>query len=155
WIQADWRAGYLVRAICDEVFGRDRFLNEIVWRRAPNLGRQARSGQFGRTLDMLVIYGASSRVRLVPPTRLSPLAMRSAQRDAATGRYFTLAPRGDYTDASVARLEREGRIHRTSKGKIAVKYWLEQDTEGRLFKRQPVDALWTDVPPLRHASPSE
>jgi DNA modification methylase len=155
WIQVDWRAGYLVRALCDEIFGRDRFLNEIVWRRAPNLGRQARSGQFGRTLDALLVYGASARARLVPPSRLSPIARRVAQCDAATGRYFTLAPRGDYTDASVAKLEQEGRIYRTSKGKIAVKYWLEQDAEGRLFKRQPVDALWADVPPLRHGSPSE
>jgi hypothetical protein len=55
----------------------------------------------------------------------------------------------------VARLEQEGRIYRTSKGKIAVKYWLEQDAAGHLFKRQPVDSLWTDVAPLRHGSPSE
>jgi DNA modification methylase len=155
WIQVDWRAGYLVRALCDEIFGRERFLNEIVWRRAPNLGRQARSGQFGRTLDVLVVYGAGPRARLVPPDRLTPITARAAQLDADTGRYFTLAPRGDYTDASVARLEKEGRIYRSSTGRIAVKYWLEQDADGTLCKRQPIDSLWTDVPPLRHASPGE
>jgi DNA modification methylase len=155
WIQVDWRAGHLVRSLCDEIFGRDRFLNEIIWRRAPNLGRQARSGQFGRTLDTLIVYGASARARLRPPEQLTPVPARAAHCDAETGKYFTLAPRGDYTDASVARLEREGRIYRTSRGTIAIKYWLEQDTEGRLFKRQPVDSLWTDVPPLRHASPGE
>jgi DNA modification methylase len=155
WIQVDWRASYLVRAICDEIFGRERFLNEIVWRRAPNLGRQARSGQFGRTLDTIIVYGASSQTRLVPPERLEHVPRRSARRDADSGRWFTVAPRGDYTDASIARLEAEGRVHRTSSGGVAVKYWLEEDTEGRLGRKRPVDALWVDVPPLRHASTEE
>jgi DNA modification methylase len=155
WVQVDWRAGHWIRALCDEIFGRDRFLNEIVWRRAPNLGRQARSGQFGRTLDTLIVYGAGPRARLSPPDRLTEVPARGAHRDEPSGRYFTLAPRGDYTDASVARLEQEGRIYRTSTGKIAVKYWLERDAEGRLFKRQPIDALWADVPPLRHAATGE
>jgi len=155
WVQVDWRASYLVRALCDEVFGRERFLNEIVWRRAPNLGRQARSGQFGRTLDTIIVYGAGKEARLIPPHRLSPVRKGGAKLDKTTGRYFTVAPRGDYTDLSVARLEAEGRIHRSPTGNVYVKYWLETDADGRLCKRQPVDALWTDIPPLRHVSPEE
>jgi DNA modification methylase len=155
WIQVDWRASYLVRLLCDELLGRDRFLNEIVWRRAPNLGRQARSSQFGRTLDTIIVYGASSEARLTPPERLVTVPRRSARRDPESGRWFTVAPRGDYTDASVARLEAEGRVHRTSSGGVAVKYWLEEDAEGRLGRRRPVDALWIDIPPLRHATAEE
>jgi len=155
WIQVDWRASYLVRSICDELFGEGRFLNEIVWRRAPNLGRQARSGQFGRTLDTIIVYGASAQARLVPPERLASVARRSARHDPVSGRWFTVAPRGDYTDASVARLDAEGRVHRTSSGGVAVKYWLEEDAEGRLGRRRPVDALWIDIPPLRHAATEE
>jgi len=155
WIQVDWRASYLVRSLCDEVFGCDRFLNEIVWRRAPNLGRQARSGQFGRTLDTLIVYGAGPTARLHPPDRLVVTAKSAAKKDAESGRWFTLAPRGDYTDASIARLESEGRVHKRSSGALSIKYWLEHDDAGRLCKRQPVDALWIDIPPLRHAATAE
>jgi adenine-specific DNA-methyltransferase len=155
WVQVDWRASYLVRSICDELFGENRFLNEIVWRRAPNLGRQARSGQFGRTLDTIIVYGASAQARLVPPERPVSVSRRSARRDADSGRWFTVAPRGDYTDASVARLSAEGRVHRTSSGGVAVKYWLEEDEQGGLYRRRPVDALWIDIPPLRHAATEE
>jgi DNA modification methylase len=155
WIQVDWRANHLVRALCDEVFGRERFLNEIVWRRAPNLGRQARSGQFGRTLDTIIVYGAGPRARLVPPERLVPVAKGAAKLDRTTGRFFTVAPRGDYTDASIARLEKEGRVHRTAGGNVSIKYWLEKDEQGRLCKRQPIDALWIDIAPLRHARADE
>jgi DNA modification methylase len=153
WVHVDWRASYLVRAILDEILGRDACINEIVWRRAPNLGRQAASHQFGRTLDTLVVYGMSE-AKLVPPKRLEPIE-RSAIKWDAEGRPFTSAPRGDYTDASIDRLESEGRVHRTASGKVYVKYFLVKDAAGVWCRERRVDALWTDVPPLRHARPGE
>jgi site-specific DNA-methyltransferase (adenine-specific)/adenine-specific DNA-methyltransferase len=153
WVHVDWRASYLVRILLDELLGRRAFINEIVWRRAPNLGRQAASHQFGRTLDTLVVYGRE-HARLVPPTRLEPIDRAAVRRDEQ-GRPFTAAPRGDYTDESIARLEGEGRVHRTASGKVYIKYFLVQDPEGRWCRERRVDALWTDVAPLRHAPPSE
>ncbi|HSQ63964.1 MAG TPA: site-specific DNA-methyltransferase [Polyangiaceae bacterium] len=153
WIHLDWRSAYLVRVVLDEVLGRERFKNEIVWRRAPNLGRQAASGQFGRTLDTLLVYGGEKAV-LRPPTRLEPIDDRAVRFDDE-GRAFTTAPRGDYTDASIAKLEKEGRVHRTASGRVYIKYFLVEDDAGKYFRERRVDALWTDVAPLRHAAPSE
>jgi len=153
WVHVDWRASHLVRLVLDEVLGREGFINEIVWRRAPNLGRQAASHQFGRTLDTIVVYGGPG-ARLAPPTRLERIGPNAIRWDPA-GRPFTAAPRGDYTDASIARLEGEGRVHRTATGKAYVKYFLMKDDEGEWCRERRVDALWTDVPPLRHASPGE
>lgn len=153
WVHLDWRAAYLVRSILDEILGRDAFLNEILWRRAPNLGRQAASGQFGRTLDTIVVYGRE-KARLRPPTRLEPIE-ESAIRWDDEGRPFTSAPRGDYTDASIAKLAAEGRVHRTASGKVYIKYFLVENEHGVLCRERRVDALWTDVAPLRHAATSE
>jgi len=153
WVHVDWRASYLVRLILDEILGRDGFVNEIVWRRAPNLGRQAASRQFGRTVDTIVVYGKDD-ARIAPPTRLERIES-SAIRWDEDGRPFTSAPRGDYTDESIARLEKEGRVHRTATGKAYVKYFLVKDAEDAWCRERRVDALWTDVPPLRHASPGE
>ncbi|MBX3188199.1 MAG: site-specific DNA-methyltransferase [Labilithrix sp.] len=153
WVHLDWRAAYLVRAILDEILGRDAFLNEIVWRRAPNLGRQATSGQFGRTLDTIVVYGKPGAT-LEPPTRLEPIDEAAIRWDDE-GRPFTSAPRGDYTDASIAKLDAEGRVHRTSSGRVYIKYFLVKDEAGVWCRERRVDALWTDVAPLRHAIASE
>ena len=166
WVHLDWRSAYLVRVILDEILGREAFLNEIVWRRAPNLGRQATSQQFGRTLDTILVYGARARARngrgtgavLIPPTRLDPIepgAIRWDGDPAAGGRPFTTAPRGDYTDASIERLDAEGRVHRTQTGKVYIKYFLVKDERGVWCRERRVDALWTDVPPLRHAAVGE
>jgi DNA modification methylase len=153
WVHVDYRASYLVRVVLDELLGREAFVNEIVWRRAPNLGRQAASLQFGRTLDTLVVYGVG-RPELVPPTRLEPVDPRAVRWDEA-GRPFVSAPRGDYTDESIERLDREGRVHRTASGKVYVKYFLVPGPEGAWCRERRVDALWTDVKPLRHARPGE
>lgn len=153
WVHLDWRAAYLVRAILDEILGREAFKNEIVWRRAPNLGRQATSGQFGRTLDTIVVYGRE-KATLRPPTRLEPIEPNAIRWDDE-GRPFTSAPRGDYTDASIAKLEAEGRVHRTASGRVYIKYFLVKNDEGVLCRERRVDALWTDVAPLRHSVASE
>ena len=153
WVHLDWRAAYLVRVLLDEVFGRKRFLNEIVWRRAPNLGRQASSGQFGRTLDTIVVYGGPA-ARLSPPTRLEPIPPSSVRHDDL-GRPFTTAPRGDYTDASMARLASEGRVHKTVTGRLYVKYFLEPNDAGELCRERRIDTLWTDIAPLRHVAIAE
>jgi DNA modification methylase len=153
WVHVDWRASYLVRALLDEVMGRGAFVNEIVWRRAPNLGRQAASHQFGRTLDTIVVYGRE-KAKLAPPTRLEPIDPAAVRHDGE-GRPFTTAPRGDYTDESIARLEAEGRVHRTATGKVYVKYFLVKNADGVHCRERRVDALWIDVPPLRHARTGE
>lgn len=153
WVHLDWRASYLVRVILDEILGRDAFKNEIVWRRAPNLGRQAASGQFGRTLDTLLVYGREEAT-LRPPIRLEPIEPGAIRWDDE-GRPFTAAPRGDYTDASIAKLEADGRVHRTASGRVYIKYFLVKNEEGTLCRERRVDALWTDVAPLRHSATSE
>jgi DNA modification methylase len=152
WVHLDWRASYLIRTVLDEIFGRDGFLNEIVWRRAPNLGRQAASSQFGRTLDTILVYG-KEKAKITPPTRLEPIEARAVRFDDE-GRPFTSAPRGDYTDASIEKLDKEGRVHRTASGRVYIKYFLVKK-DGEHFRERRVDALWTDVPPLRHAKTSE
>ena len=153
WVHLDWRAAYLARVLLDEILGRGAFMNEIVWKRAPNLGRQATSNQFGRTLDTLLVYGGPCAT-LIPPTRLEPIEVGTFRTDDE-GRPFTTAPRGDYTDASIAKLEKQGRVHRTSTGRVYIKYFLVKNAEGVLCRERRVDALWTDVPPLRHSPPSE
>ncbi len=153
WVHLDWRAAYLVRVILDEIFGRRNFLNEIVWRRAPNLGRQAASKQYGRTIDTIVVYGNSEAV-LDPAKRLEPIEPNAIRLDDE-GRRFTAAPRGDYTDESIKRLDAIGRVHRTSSGRVYIKYFLEKNADGEWCRDRRVDALWTDIAPLRHAPASE
>lgn len=164
-VHCDWRASAVLRLILDDIFGRGCFRNEIVWRRAPNLGRQAASSQLGRVVDSIFVYSAreGTPFRGQTPTRRTPVELdgsgkpRGSKWDEVAQLFFTTAPRGDYTDDSIARLRAEGRVWESPSGKIYIKYFLRRGDDGRWYKDQPVDTLWddADVRPLRHCSKDE
>ena len=164
-LHCDWRSSAVMRLLLDEVFGPRCFRNEIVWRRAPNLGRQAASSQLGRVAESILVYSAQPGTRFPGPVPVRSAAVpadangrpRGTQWDPDRKAYFTTAPRGDYTDRSIARLRAQGRIHDTPSGNVYVKYFLRQGEDGRWYKDQPVDTVWDDpdVRPLRHCSREE
>lgn len=164
-VHCDWRANAYLRVLLDELFGPQCFRNEVAWRRAPNLGRQAASRQLGRTLDTILVYSRTpgAAFRGEAPRRSDAVALDAKGRpagakwDEARGLWFTTAPRGDYTDASIARLREEGRVHDSPSGRVSIKYFLRRGDDGRWFKDQPIDALWDDaeVRPLRHCPKRE
>jgi DNA modification methylase len=164
-LHCDWRSSAVMRLLLDEIFGAACFRNEIVWRRAPNLGRQAASSQLGRVAESILVYSARPGTPFLGTTPFKSLAVpldargrpRGTQWDDRRQCYFTTAPRGDYTDLSVARLRSDGRIHDTPSGKVYVKYFLRKGEDGRWYKDQPVDTIWDDpdVRPLRHCGREE
>lgn len=164
-LHCDWRANALLRVILDEIFGPECFRNEIVWRRAPNLGRQAASRQLGRVVDSIFVYSrtAGALFRGEAPRKSSEVPLdrngkpKGARWDPEAQAYFTTAPRGDYTDKSIAELRLHNRVYDSSAGKIYIKYFLRKDEHGRWRKDQPVDTLWDDfdVRPLRHRPKGE
>jgi len=164
-VHCDWRANAYLRVMLDELFGPQCFRNEIAWRRAPNLGRQAASRQLGRTLDTILVYSRNpgTLLRGEAPRRSDPVALDAKGRPAGArwdeerALWFTTAPRGDYTDASIARLREEGRVYDPPTGRVAIKYFLRRGDDGRWYKDQPIDTLWDDaaVRPLRHRPRSE
>jgi DNA modification methylase len=164
-VHCDWRASAWLRLLLDELFGRECFRNEIIWRRAPNLGRQAASRQLGRVCDSILMYSRTkaSAFRGQVPVLAHSLELgrngrpRGAKWDPQECRWFTTAPRGDYTDASIASLRAQGRVYDPGTGRVYIKYPLRQGDDGRWYKDQPVDTLWTDpaVRPLRHCTRDE
>ena len=60
YLHLDWRAAAYARVLCDEVFGEDRFLNEIVW--AYESGGRARR-HFSRKHDVILLYAKEKKYR--------------------------------------------------------------------------------------------
>ncbi|BAB59268.1 modification methylase [Thermoplasma volcanium GSS1] len=54
YVHIDWHVGHYVKVIMDEIFGRENFVNEIVWKKTNS--PKAQSKGFGTQHDVLYIY---------------------------------------------------------------------------------------------------
>ena len=153
-LHCDWHASHHLRVLLDRVFGEGRasFRNEIVWHYGGR-GAKAIANQYPRNHDVLLWYSKGdgwTYHRQYTESLLTPGEARTAgYRLDDAGRWFTTAPRGDYTDASIAALELEGRIHRTRTGNIRIKYFLE-GRSGVLVERRLVGDVWNDIADAMH-----
>jgi len=58
YVHCDWRANSVLRLVLDEIFGRERFLNEIVW----HYNQGGKSGRrFARKHDTILVFAKGKR----------------------------------------------------------------------------------------------
>ncbi len=161
-------ASAYVRVLLDEVFGRDRFAGEIVWKRssAHSDTRQGRR-QYGSLHDNILFYTKSDEWAWNPtyvPYDSSYVDSKYAQIEAETGRRFQLtditgpggAAKGNpsyevmgvtrywrYSRESMSQLIAEGRIVQPSPGSVPrYKRYLDE------MPGVPVQDIWIDIDPI-------
>ena len=60
YVHLDWHVGHYVKLVLDEVFGKDNFVNEIVWKRSDAKGDATQGSQhFSRVHDVILFYQKS------------------------------------------------------------------------------------------------
>jgi adenine specific DNA methylase Mod len=153
YVHCDWRvAGYL-RLILDEVFGAKNFLNEIIW---SYEGTQSPSPiKLGSKHD--TIFRFAKDINAIQPNQLyfehEIDKTYSTLKQDEKG-YFRIQGFGDYSEASIAKFEAEGRVYHTNKGTKYLKHYVEE-RDGRLFKQKKLPDVWTDITQLGTAVQTE
>ncbi len=95
YVHLDWRMAAQVRLICDSVFGRDRFLNEIIW--SYESGGRAKK-TFSRKHDVILFYAAGKRYRFdltkIPMGNRDLRKNHMARGEDARGKYSRIVSAG-------------------------------------------------------------
>ena len=154
YLHCDPTASHCLRLLMDAVFGKEGFRNELVWHYGGR-GGKAVAAQFPRNHDVLLFYTKGARGRrfvgqYVKRAYAPEEARKIGFRQDEQGRWFKTAPRGNYTDESVRRLEAEGRIHRTRAGSVRIKYFLDERPDGNVVDDALVGDTWLDIPDAMH-----
>lgn len=149
----DWKKAHHAKVIMDEVFGSENFMNDIIWSYGGR-GAKAVASQFSRNHDIILLYKKSGAVFNRATTSRRIKKGTAGYHEDADGRWFKTSPRGDYTDASIKALEKEGRVYRTRTGSVRIKYFLQEDGD-HLIEERVVGDVWDDIPDGMHMSPSE
>ncbi len=116
-VHLDYRAVHYVKVALDRLFGRDRFVNEIVWCYA--VGGKSRRG-FGRKHDTILWYARGEDWAFYPDAVRVPRRGGSHMRVVLDGG----APVQEKTD------RKTGRVYRypVADGKVPEDWWIDVET---------------------------
>jgi len=167
YVHCDWRANSHVRLACDEVFGKERLINEIIWKRRS--GVLAQSKQFGVVTDSILFYSKTDKYIFAPPVtkegaedyveerfkysdekgrryRLSPIVSPSYSPTLIYEYKGYQPPRTGWSCSldTMKRWESEGKLvfPKLKTQRIQRKQYLDE-WEGR-----PIQSLWDSIPPI-------
>lgn len=164
YLHCDWRVNSFVRLALDEVFGRDRFRNQLTWQRF-NFHADAR--RYGIVVDEILFFTKEDSFVWNPqtvPIKDSYVESHFRSEDA-DGRKYKMAdilakgagparkfgenllepPPGTHWRFGQDRIDelmKAGRIAFTKNGRPAVKMYLDEK-EG-----SAIHCLWIDIPPV-------
>ncbi len=160
YVHCDWRLNSVVRVVLDDVFGNQKYINEITWKRTS---AHSDPNHFGVNVDSIFyyaktskwtwnqLYGAHSGDYLERFRNVDEDGRRWTDADLTakglTGGGYTYEYKGISSlwrcpPDTMKRLDAEGKLHFTKAGGIRLKRYLE-DTEG-----VPLQSLWDDIYPV-------
>ncbi len=141
YVHCDWRVSSWIRQVLDEVFGTDRYLNDVKWKRQPVRGAKATSGQYARNSDTLLLYSKSDGwIWNGAYKEYEENFIKTKFRPDENGRLYRDCDLGDYSEESIANFEALGKIYITSSGKKRLKRFLDEE------KGESLGDMWTDIP---------
>ena len=161
YIHTDHRVSSHVKVICDEIFGVQSFKNMISWRRQIPRGMKVYARFLPYSADYLALYTKSDQSiwNIIKKEMLIPIDEGRQKYMEDDKGFFRTSDPGTYSDESLIRLYKEGRIYvskggrfiiengkaRATKGSIRVKYYRER-RGNFLVEESTIDNIWDDVP---------
>jgi len=168
YVHMGWGVSHYVRTVLDEVFGKDRVLNQIVWKRQTAHSDSGQGSQhLGRVHDVIFLYTKADRYDWnVQYTAYDPEYLRTHYKkvEEGTGRLYELAdlnapggaskgnPRYEFLGVTrfwrfkeerMHKLYAEGRIVQPSPGAVPrYKRYLDE------MQGVPSQDLWLDLNPI-------
>lgn len=163
-VHLDWHVGHYVKLILDEVFGKENFTNEIIWKRSE---AHSDSSAFGAVHDVIFFYKKTRNNiwnKQYTPYTDEYIERQFKYLDKESGRRFRSADLsasglsgGGYTYAwngitrswrcpikTMERYRDEGRLDYTGKGLVRYKYFLDE------MPGLAIQSVWTDIGKIHH-----
>ena len=153
YVHCDWRLNAQIKLVLLEVFDRKCFLNEIIWSyEGPG---SPSSKKFASKHDTVLRFAKSSEdIKTYEMYFDQQIDKSYSTLKKDQSGYFRIQGLGDYSQKSISRLEKEGRIYLTSKGTKYLKHYIEE-RDGGLFKKKKLGDVWVDITQLGTAIQKE
>lgn len=155
YVHCDWHAGHYLKVVLDEIFGKENFVNEIIWKyegpQSPSPIKFASKHDtiFRYAKNMNFVYANEMYSKIYEPVG------KNRYNQDEEGRYFYTIPKGDYTEESIKRLDSEGKVFWTKTGTARIKRFVELSEDGQyIIKDKKTPDVWDDITSLGLAAGS-
>ena len=139
YLQMDYRLVHYIKVEMDNIFGFDNFKNHIKWKRQPPRGAKATGEQFARNTDDILYYSKSNNYTWNALHKSYDAKFLKRFKPNKDGRLFIDCPLGDYSEESIGKFEKEGKIYITKTGKKRLIRYLDEQ------KGEAISEIWDDV----------
>lgn len=142
YVHTDWHVGYYVKIMLDEIFGKENFCNQIIWKRSTSIGAKAKSKMMARNCDHIYFYAKNYSTvnynQQYRPYSKDYIETYFRHTDE-NGRKYRIQSLGDYTEESRKKFREQGKIYVSRNGKEALIQYLDE-SPGVIL-----DDLWDDI----------
>ncbi len=142
YVHCDWHVGFYIKYALDEVFGKNNFCNQIVWKRSTSIGAKSKSKMMARNSDYIFFY-AKNYSKILYNQTYKPYTQDYVEtyfkHTDENGRKYRLQSLGDYTEESRQKFRDMGRIYKSKNGKEALFQYLDES------KGVVLDDIWDDI----------
>jgi DNA modification methylase len=141
YVHCDWRLEAYIRSLLEEVFGRENFMNTIVWQRdSAAKGAKKTSKQWSREADSIIVFRKSAKAiyNTVYKEELGDTQLREYMYEDPDGRKFKKVTLGDYSEKSIQTFREQNLIYVTKSGREYKKYYLDE-------AKFAIGSIWTDI----------
>ncbi len=170
-VHLDYNESHYCKVLLDEIFGRENFINEIVWKRKSGTANESR--RFATTFDSILLYGKNKNYDFFPireknskkvQTYIEERFIKEDKEGPNKGRRWAPYPLANPGKPSPGLVYDYKGYKAPKKGWRISKATMEKwDSEGRLYfpedknqrisekkfldeyEGQPVNNLWTDI----------
>jgi adenine specific DNA methylase Mod len=142
YVHIDWHVGHYLKIILDEIFGKENFINEIIWQSGVVKGAKTTSSSYGRMVDSLYFYSKNKNRTFQTP--FTPIDLKSKHNkfkhyDKDGRLYSRDTPLGDYSTESIENFKKQNRIYYTKNNKMQLIRYHDE------IKGRAVGNLWSDI----------
>lgn len=165
YVHCDHRKASHIKLIADEIFGEENFMNQITWRRQIVRGMKVYAKYYSFSSDYILIYAKSAeKSKWYRQTKQKRISVEEAERKYNKDErgFFRTSDPGSYSFESLCELNQKGLLYApkngkviineknktviaSNGGKIAVKYYREQDGNA-VIEDVTIDNIWDDIP---------
>ena len=160
YVHCDWRLNSYLRSLLDEVFGGDKYINEIIWRRTSAHSDPQR---YGINADSILFYSKNlsrtwnhlttehdetyiARFRNIDPDGRrwadDNLSAKGLSGGGYEYEYKGIKSLWRCPIETMKKLDEEGKLHFTKNGGIRLKRYLDEN------KGIALQCIWDDIPPV-------